>query len=128
MVKLSYIGLKASTFSNCDGFIISLRVFSKNQELCQGCGFGFLHKTGSRIFCPTPDVQLDHFLHHTPKFEIPVEMVQFLLKLSLKQISCCAPRSPLILTAKFHSLYVKESEILYLDILPRTPQSCLQSR
>jgi len=41
----------------------------------------------SRIFCPTPnpDVQLDHFLHHTPKLEIPVEMVQFLLKLLLNQ-------------------------------------------
>ena len=47
------------------------------------------HNTGSRsrIFCPipTPDVQLDHFLHHTPKLGIPVEMVQFLLKLLLKQ-------------------------------------------
>ena len=41
----------------------------------------------SRIFCPTPtpDVQLDHFSHHTPKLVIPVEMVQFLLKLLLKQ-------------------------------------------
>ena len=68
----------------------------------------------SRIFCPTPEVQLDHFLHHTPKLGIPVEMeivVQFLLKLLLKQISCCAPRFPLILTDKFHSLYVKGSEI-----------------
>jgi len=35
----------------------------------------------SRIFCPTPDVQLDDFLQHTPKTGIPVEMVQFLLKL-----------------------------------------------
>jgi len=26
------------------------------------------------------------------------------------EISCCAPRFPLILTANFHSLYVKESE------------------
>jgi len=41
----------------------------------------------SRIFCPTPtpEVQLDHFLHHTLKLRIPVEMVQFLLKLLLKQ-------------------------------------------
>jgi len=66
----------------------------------------------SRIFCPTPDVQLDHFLDHTPKLGIPVEMVQFLSKLLLKQISCCVPRFTLILTAKYHSLYVKESEIL----------------
>jgi len=50
------------------------------------------------------------FLHHTLKLVIPVEMVQFLFKLLLKQISCCVPRFPLILAAKFHSLYVKESE------------------
>jgi len=43
-------------------------------------------RSRSRIFCPTPDVQLDHFLHRTPKLGIPVEMVKFLLKLLLKQI------------------------------------------
>jgi len=36
-----------------------------------GVGVGF--------FCPTPEVQLDHFLHHTPKLGIRVEMAQFLL-------------------------------------------------
>jgi len=45
------------------------------------------------------------------------------------EISCRAPRLPLILTVKFHSLYVKESEILERseseilersDILPPT--------
>jgi len=51
------------------------------------------------------------FLHRTPTLGIPVEMVQFLLKLLLKQVSCCAPRFPLILTVKFHSLYVKESGV-----------------
>jgi len=51
------------------------------------------------------------FLHHTPKLRIPVEIVQFLLKLLLKQISCCAPRFPLILTAKLNSFYVKESGV-----------------
>ena len=65
---------------------------------------------GDGCFCPTPDAQLDHFLHHTPKLGLPVEMVQFLFKLLLKQISSCVPRFPLILTAKFHSFYVKESE------------------
>ena len=79
-----------------------------------GVGVGFLTTLGAgvRFFCPTPtpDVQLDYFLHHTPKLGIPVETVQFLLKLLLKQNSCCVPRFPLILTAKFHSLYVKESE------------------
>jgi len=32
---------------------------------------------------PTPDMQLLHFLHHPPKLEIRVEMLQFLLKLLL---------------------------------------------
>jgi len=72
----------------------------------QGCGFGGFWVES--MFCPRLVVQLDHFLHHTPKLGIPVEMVQFLSKLLLKQISCCAPRFRLILTAKFHSLYVKE--------------------
>ena len=54
-------------------------------------------------------------------------MVQFLLKLLQKENSCCAPRFPLILKAEFHTLYVKESEILERsksesDILPPTPQ------
>jgi len=60
---------------------------------------------------------MDHFLHHTPKLGVPVEMVRFLLKLLLKQISSCAPRFPLILTA---------SRIFYLrlrnpDYNPTTP-------
>ena len=42
-------------------------------------------------------------------------------------ISCCASRFPLILTAKFHSFYVKESETLERselesDIVPPSPQ------
>jgi len=80
---------------------------------------------GVRFFCPTPDVHLDNFIHHTTVLGIPVEMVQFLLKFSLlKQIYCCAPQFPLILTAKFHSFNVKEleSEISERsDILPPTP-------
>jgi len=49
----------------------------------QGCGVGFLTTLGMGVdsFCPTPDVQLEDFLHHTPKLGISVEMVQFLLKL-----------------------------------------------
>jgi len=56
-------------------------------------------------------------------------MVQVLLKLLLKQISCCVPRSPLILTAEFQSLYVKESESEILerpDVLLTTPQPCCE--
>jgi len=69
-----------------------------------------LNNTGSRIFCPTPYVQLDHFLHNAPKLGIPVEMVQFLIKTFVEtELSCCAPRFPLILTVRFHSFCVKES-------------------
>jgi len=55
------------------------------------------------------------FLHRTPKFGIPVEMVQFLLRLFLKQNSSCVLRFPLstscykIVDSRNHSLYVKES-------------------
>jgi len=50
-------------------------------------GVGFLTTLGVGVgfFCPTPDVQLDHFLHHAPKLRIPVEVVQFLLKLLLNR-------------------------------------------
>jgi len=50
-------------------------------------GVGFLTTLGAGVgfFCPTPDVQLDHFLNHTLKLGIPVEIVQFLSKLLLKQ-------------------------------------------
>jgi len=50
-------------------------------------GVGFLTTLGVGVgfFCPTPDVQLDNFLHYTPKLRIPVEMVQYLLKLLLKE-------------------------------------------
>jgi len=52
-------------------------------------GVGFLTTLGVGVgfFCPTPtpEIQLDHFLHHAPKLGIPVETVQFLMKLLLKQ-------------------------------------------
>jgi len=61
----------------------------RSRRFLGGVGVGFLTTLGVGlrvgIFCPTPDVQLDHFLHHTPKMGIPVDMVQFLLKLLLKQ-------------------------------------------
>ena len=118
----------------------------RSRRFLGGVGVRFLTTLGVGVgfFCPTRDVQLDQFLHHTPKLGIPVEMVQFLLKLMLKQISCCVPRFPLILTAKFHSLCVSfplwsrswkflkgrvgvgnfgKSES---DILPPNPQPCCQ--
>jgi len=75
----------------------------RSRRFLGGVGVGFLTTLRVRVgfFCPTPDVQSDHFLHHYLKLGIPVEMVQILLKLILKQISCCAPRFPLILTDKF---------------------------
>jgi len=42
-------------------------------------------------------------------------MVQFILKLLFKQISCCTSRFPLILTSKFHSLHAEESESEILE-------------
>ena len=54
------------------------RIRSRKESEVFGC-------SPSRTFCLTPDVQLDNFLHHTPKLGIPVETVQFLLKLLLKQ-------------------------------------------
>jgi len=54
----------------------------------QGCAVG-VGVARSRRFLVEPQsdffVQLDNFLHQTPKLEIPVEMVQFLFKLLLKQ-------------------------------------------
>jgi len=52
-------------------------------------GIGFLTTSGVGVefFCrtPTPEVRLYHFLHHTLKLGIFVEMAQFLSKLLWKQ-------------------------------------------
>ena len=131
--QLSWISINQSYLRLIDG-CASSSLTTLRPDFSPGCRsrkqsevFGWGR---SRIFRPTPtaEVELDHLLHHTPKLGIPVEMAQFLLKLLLKQVSCCAPRFPLIFTAKFHSLYVtvSESEILERsessDILPLTPQ------
>ena len=70
-----------------------------------------------QILYPTPEAQLDHFLHHTLKLGIPVEMVQFLMKLLLKQRIQAVYHdfhwlllATKLFTAKLHSLYVKGSE------------------
>jgi len=113
-----------------------------------GVGVGFLAALGVGVefFCPTPtpEVQLDHFLCHTPKLGIPVEMVQFLVILLLKQRLLALYHdfhvmldATKFLTAKIHSLYVKESESEILerselksesDIFPATPQPCYTLR
>jgi len=101
-------------------------LWSRTQRFLGGIGVGF-----PSDFCPNPDVQLDHFLHHTPKLGIPVEMVQFLLKLILKQIYCCAPRFPLILTnfipfmLRSRSRKFWKGRIFYLRL--RNPACCLSS-
>ena len=73
-------------------------------------------------------------LHHTPKLGIPVDPVQFLMKLLLKQRILAVFHdfhrvlvATKFLVAKLHSLYVKESgleilEKLESNILPPTPQ------
>jgi len=93
----------------------------------------------SRIFCPTPtpDDQLDHFYITLLNWEFLLNWYRFFWKFVETEISCCVPRFSLILTAKFHSRYVKESEILERseseilesresesDVLPPTPQPC----
>jgi len=47
---------------------------------------GFLTTVGAgqKNLTLIPDVQLDNFLHYTPKLGIPVEMVRFLLQFLLK--------------------------------------------
>ena len=67
--------------------IVSTGLRSRSRRFLGGAGVGFLTTLGVGFFCPapTPDVQLDHFLHHTSNLGIPVKMAQFLLKLLLKQ-------------------------------------------
>ena len=78
-------------------------------------GVGFLTKLGVRVrfFCPDSGFSIGSFFtshswignsswNGTISFETFVET----------ENSCCVPWFPLILTAKFHSFYVKESEIL----------------
>jgi len=99
-----------------------------------GVGVGFVTTLGVGVrvgfSSPAPEVQLDYFLHHTL---IPVEVVQFLLKLLLKQNTCCLPRFPLIancyktVETLFTLCLEPEWEILERsdsesDILPPTPQ------
>ena len=69
---------------------------------------------GVGFFCPTPDVQLDNVLHHAPKLKIPVEKVQFHLKLVETDFLLCTTIS-IDLTAKLHSFYV-ESEIWKIKV------------
>jgi len=61
--------------------------FVRSWRFLGGVGVGFLTTLGVGVefFYPTPDTQLVHFLHHTSKLGIPVQMIQILLKRLLKQ-------------------------------------------
>ena len=91
-------GLKITVFETPDismkamviGFCI--RVAEPESESWGVGGFGWSrsripNNTGSRIFLSNSNNPIGSFLHYTPKLGIPVEMVQFLLKLLLKQTS-----------------------------------------
>ena len=81
---------------------------------------GFLATLGVGVgfFCPTPNAQVDHFLHHTPKMGILGKMIQFLLQFVETIIPSCVPRFPLILSQISFILWSRkfwkfaESEIL----------------
>jgi len=106
------------------GFLRTIRV-----------GVGFCYLT------PTPEVQLNYFLHRTPTFGIPTrDCWNFTISYETfieTEISCCVGCQDYhwllfaakLLTAKLHLRYVKESEWEILersesDILPPTPQPC----
>ena len=85
-------------FESAKNFLVVSRVA---ESVSQGVGSFWVESDSnttspSRIFGPTPKVQLNHFLHHIPKLGIPVEMVQFILTLIETENSCCLPRFPLV--------------------------------
>jgi len=99
---LSYIYLYCTLMNDISNYTVIITwigsrllllpgLLSRNRRFLRGVEVGFLTTlavgVGVRFVCstPTPDVQLDHFLHHTPKLGIPIEMVEFLMKLLLKQ-------------------------------------------
>jgi len=90
-----------------------------------------LKNTGSRsrIFSSNSRSPIESFLRHTPKLGIPVEMPQFPFKLLLKQRFLATYHdlhwlliATKLLTAKFHSLYVKSGILERSDMFPPTPQ------
>ena len=125
---------KSTSFT--EGLLNLLFCYSRhNHRYCvTGCGVGFLTTlvVGVGIFLSGSASPIGSFLHHTPKLGISVEMVQVLMKLLLKQISLAVYHDfhgvlvvAKFLTAKLHSPFVKQSEILERsDISPPTRQPC----
>jgi len=68
----------------------------------------------SWIFCPTPEVQSDHFLHHTLSWEFVLKWYNFFWNLCWKRFLAVQQDFHWLLiaaklfTAKLHFLYVKE--------------------
>jgi len=66
-----------------------IRVAEPESEVFGWSRSGIPNNTGSRnricLFDSDSGYPIGSFLYHTPKLGIPVEMVQFLLKLALKQ-------------------------------------------
>jgi len=87
----------------------------------------------SRIFCPTPEVQSDHFCITLLSWEFLLNRYNFLWNFCWNRefLLCTTISTELVATkflaAKLHSLYPEESEILERSdlesaILPLTPQ------
>jgi len=69
---------------------------TSSRRFLRGVGILTMLGVGVGFFCqtPTPEVQLNH-LNHTPKLDIPAEMVQFHLNLLSIHNSFCVGRFPL---------------------------------
>ena len=86
----------------------------RSGRFLRGSRVGFLKhwEPESDFFCPTPHAQLDHFYITLLNWEFQLKWYNFFWNFCwIKDFLLCT-RISLILTAKFHSLYVKESEIL----------------
>ena len=89
---------------------------ARSRSFLHGVGIVFLRWVGVGLFfpTPTPEVQLNHFIHCA---SVPVEMVRFLLKFLLKLRILAVYHdfhwllvATKLLTAKLHSCYAKESK------------------
>ena len=89
-VLCKYSAFKRAPNSNCNVQVLFFQKgpdqgFVRSQWFLGGVGFLIILGVGFVYPTPTPEVQLDHFLQRSPKLRIPVEMIQFLMKLLLKQ-------------------------------------------
>ena len=119
-------------------FVASFGVFSRVAESQRVGGFWVesdsYNNTRSRSWIILTDFDsgspIEPFLHRSPKVGTPVEMVQFLLKLSLKQIIIAVYHdfhwllvATKLLAVRLHSRYVTESVSDILERLELESQS-----